>query len=98
MKIANEILQQLGNNKFISMTGVKNLVALENGLQMRLPRNSSKANVLRIELTDSDTYSVTFYAYSNRDFSCPKVKEYNNIYAEQLQGIFTAQTGLLTKF
>ena len=44
MNIPNVILQQLGGNKFLAMTGAKNLVGDGNTLRMTLPRNGSKAN------------------------------------------------------
>src|SRR5688572_12288544 len=58
--VATEILQQLGGNKFIAMTGSKNLVADGNALQMHLTRNKIGAKFLRIEVTSMDLYTVTF--------------------------------------
>ena len=37
MTIANTILEQLGGNKFIAMTGAKNFVSDGNTLRMTLP-------------------------------------------------------------
>ena len=65
MSIANEILQQLGGNKFIAMTGANHLLGLDNGLRMALPKNISKANRLEITLNVMDTYNVRFYRYSS---------------------------------
>ena len=48
MTVANTILNQLGGNQFLAMTGCKNLLGFENGLQMRIPKNGSKANFLKI--------------------------------------------------
>ena len=38
------ILEQLGGNRFISMTGAKTFVWDDNKLQFSIPRNQSKAN------------------------------------------------------
>ena len=48
MEVAREILKQLGGNKFRMMTGAKNLVAGDNFLAMRIGRNSSNSNYLKI--------------------------------------------------
>lgn len=63
MSIANTILSQLGGNKFIAMTGSKNLLGLDNGLRMSLVKNTSKANKLEITLNARDTYDLRFYKY-----------------------------------
>ena len=60
MTIAATILAQLGNAKFIAMTGAKNFMGFGNGLSMQLPRNASKANRLKITLDATDTYTVEF--------------------------------------
>ena len=46
-QVAKEILNQLGGNKFIAMTGSKQFVAGENYLAMKLTRNGSGANYLK---------------------------------------------------
>ena len=61
MTVANTILNQLGGNQFLAMTGCKNLLGFENGLQMRIPKNGSKARRLsemfcNICLIDSGFY------------------------------------------
>ncbi|EIP9270516.1 hypothetical protein LT886_002400, partial [Salmonella enterica] len=51
--IAVEILNQLGGNKFIAMTGAKNFVWLEKGgLIFKLPSNFARngINLVRIKL------------------------------------------------
>ena len=60
MKIANAILEQLGGNKFIAMTGAKNFVSDGNTLRMTLPKNRSKANRLYVTLDATDTYTMYF--------------------------------------
>ena len=64
MRIADIILQQLGGNKFLVMTGAKNLVADGNTLRMTLPKNCSRANRLYITLDADDTYTMRFFKYT----------------------------------
>ena len=103
---ANIILSQLGGSKFTVMTGSKNFIALENGLRMKLARNISGANMLEITIDGSDTYSLRFYKHTpgrlNKKtlaYTAERIKEVkscDDIYAEQLQSIFTSVTGLDT--
>ena len=60
MKVANMILEQLGGQKFLAMTGANHLVADGNTLRMTLPKNASKANRLYITLDATDTYTMHF--------------------------------------
>ncbi len=80
----------------MAMTGSKNLVAVDNGLMMQLVRNKSKANKMRITLTPMDTYKVEFFKIT-RDFDVKMVKEFDGVYFDQLQDIFTEVTGLYTR-
>ena len=93
--IAQTILSQLGGNKFIAMTGVKNLTASECALNMQLPVNDSKAKYLTIELSKADTYTVTFMSM-DRKFNLKTVAQKTGVYAEMLKDIFTSTTGLKT--
>jgi hypothetical protein len=95
--IAAEILQQLGGNRFIAMTGARNLSFADNGaLTMHLRRNISGAKYLRIEINGSDLYNMIFRTQCKKDYSFPIVAQYENIYADQLQSIFTKVTGYNT--
>lgn len=107
MKVAETILDQLGGNKFLAMTGASHLVADGNTLRMTLPKNASKANRLYVTLDrTTDTYTMRFFHYTapriNRKtftFSGEKVKEIKEVpgvYCEQLQPIFTSVTGFYT--
>jgi len=94
---AATILQQLGGNKFVVMTGAKNLMKSDGGktLSFRLPKALNGINYVKITLGASDTYTVEFGRVSGMDY---KVKQkFDNIYADQLQSIFTKTTGLYTK-
>ncbi len=57
--IAKTILEQLGGGRFMAMTGAKNMVAIENGLQFDLPRTrhyvKDGINKVQVVLDPSDT-------------------------------------------
>lgn len=108
-EIASTILQQLGGGRFLVMTGSKDMIAIENGLKMSLAKNGSKANRLEITLNGADLYDMKFYHYTPWRFSTrggrfreyPEkitvVREYSDVYFDQLQELFTATTGLYTR-
>ena len=107
MTIAETILSQLGGNKFLAMTGAKNLIDTGDGLRMTLPRNMSKANRLEITLDYSaDAYNMRFYRYSPAhadhrrmtwvDEKVTEVKAFNGVYFDMLQELFTEVTGFDT--
>jgi hypothetical protein len=94
MSAATTILEQLGGNKFIAMTGSKNFIDCGNGITMHLITNKAKAKYLKIEITDKDTYKMTFSTV--KKFEYIVLEEIEGVYAEMLQDIFTTKTGLLT--
>ncbi|WP_267436664.1 hypothetical protein [Erwinia psidii] len=95
--IATTILKQLGSNKFLAMTGAKNLVSTEKGgLNFRLPSNFSNKgiNLVCISLEPCDMYTMKFYKI--RGTSIKLIDESTMIYADELKSIFTLITGLDT--
>lgn len=68
MTVANTILAQLGGNRFLGMTGAKNLTGSERGLTFALPRGARRVSGglpvpithVSIELKKDDTYKMTF--------------------------------------
>jgi hypothetical protein len=93
--VATEILNQLGGRRFVAMTGSKNFVYDNSSLSMRLARNKAGAQYLNIKLNGLDLYNLRF-SKVNRSFDLVIVAEYENIYAEDLQSLFTEVTGLYT--
>ena len=93
-EIAKTILEQLGGNKFIAMTGAKNLGAGESYLSFKIMRNASKATHIKITLNSMDVYDMEFIKC--RKFDATTLHVVNNIYAEDLQSVFTQKTGLYT--
>lgn len=105
--IATTILDQLGGNRFLVMTGCKNLVDLGNGIRMTIPKNAGKANRLDIILDKaSDSYTMRFYNYkpmkvNNKTFAVTdektvEISTRDDVYCDQLQAIFTSETGMYT--
>jgi hypothetical protein len=93
--IAQTILAQLGGNRFLAMTGAKQLVDMGDGLQFGIGRGAkNKANKVVVTLSGLDLYTVTFY--SIRGTSVAIKSEHSNIYADRLAALFTERTGLDT--
>ena len=93
-QVAKTILQQLGGNKFIAMTGAKNLGASNKSLSMKIGRNSKSINYVVITLKSSDLYDVEFIRI--RGAKRTVVKKLKGVYADQLQTMFTKYTGMRT--
>lgn len=126
-EIANIILQQLGGNKFIAMTGAKQFVAIDRGIRFRIGRNATRTNMMRITLRGDDTYKMEFIHIKNLpnpytlmakyvgmgmdpveierkikqqtdpDKQVTVLREYDGIYCDQLQELFTDYTKLYTR-
>ena len=96
MRVAETILEQLGGNKFRMMTGAKNLGGTENSLSMRIGRNSSNSNYLKITLNMMDLYDVKFSKLT-RKFEEKSVTEYNDVFCDSLVEVFERHTGMYTK-
>lgn len=98
VQVARIILDQLGNNRFIAMTGARDFVALPSGLRFTLPaRRSTSPNRVDISLTERDLYDLRFYRVKSHG---PEVRELAtdaDVYGDKLQDVFTARTGLDTR-
>ena len=90
---AGEMLKQLGGNKFIAMTGAKNFAVGPKGASFKIGRNSKNVNYVRIDLKN-DLYDMEFIQMRAGKMKVKsKVKQ---IYADQLQQMFTKHTGMYT--
>ena len=94
--VAETILKTLGGNKFRMMTGAKNLAGDENSLSMRIGRNSSNSNYLKITLNSMDLYDMKFCKLT-RKFEEKNVTEYSDVYNDMLTEVFEKHTGMYTK-
>lgn len=99
--IAQTILQQIGGKRFAVMTGSKNFIDTGKGLRMNLSRNQTRANRLEITLDEStDTYTMRFYKRSitkHFDVKVKEIAEYDMVYCDMLEEMFTSVTGLYTR-
>lgn len=106
MTVAQEILSQLGGRRFIVMTGSKAILSSDNSITLKLVRNKSKANELKITLNGLDLYDMQFiyhkYPTLNKrtwifeEEIKKDIKTFKDIYCDQLQELFTEVTGLYT--
>lgn len=104
MEISKLILSQLGGSRFIAMTGSKNFIGSKNTLTMRLTRNKLNAKYLKISLNGMDTYDLEFSTTKNKIINdviitdqLVVIKNIYGVYCDQLQEIFTKETGLYTR-
>jgi len=95
LTVAKTILHQLGGNRFIAMTGAKNFIGSNNSMSFKIGRNSSKTNYIRISLNVMDLYKMEFL--NIRSGKMKTVEEFENVYSDALQAIFTSVTGLNTR-
>ena len=96
MSVAREILNQLGGNKFRVMTGAKNFMGFSEGLVMKIGRNSSNSNYLKITFNSMDLYDMEF-AKVSRMGEKKSITEYNNVYNDSMVEVFEKHTGMYTK-
>ncbi|KKK94014.1 hypothetical protein LCGC14_2687100 [marine sediment metagenome] len=101
LSVAKEILNQLGGNRFIAMTGAKYICGDEKSLRFQFMRNSGKYKGLVIALNSMDTYDLKFWKQKkvrNLPLICSPIiyTEINGIYGDMLQEVFTSKTGLNT--
>ena len=99
-EIAQTILQQLGGNKFIAMTGAKNLGFDSKGskttLSFKIGRNSRSINYVKVDyISGKDLYDMSFFRL--RAGQLKLIKKVSSIYGDQLQKFFTKNTGLYTR-
>ena len=93
---AKTLLRQLGGNKFIMMTGAKQMSIGKDGLTMKIGRNSKSITHVAIDLDrGKDLYTMKFIRVRK---GIPKVvKQYDSVYADNLNNIFEKETGLYTR-
>lgn len=90
--VAKTILEQMGGNRLFAMLGAQILNTTSNSVTFKWPnKQRSKGNAVKITLQPDDTYDMIFFNVSGR--GSKKVKEYNDVYADQLVELFEKQTG-----
>lgn len=91
LEVARTILAQLGGGRFTAMTGAREFVGGEFTLRFKVPRKG----YCLVTLTPADVYTVTFFKVVKG--AVRTTKEVRDVYAEDLQEIFTEATGLYTR-
>ena len=91
--IQQEMIKQLGGNKFTVMTGAK-YSAEDQTLTVKF-KGSAVANIMWIALNSLDLYNVKIAKY--RGMNVKVVEDLENIGCEDLVPIFEKTTGLHTK-
>src|ERR1035437_5414294 len=95
-EVANTILKQLGGHRFIAMTGANSFFSENNALLFKIPR-TKKVKAVKVMLDADDTYTVRFIGQKNApSFEVFDVAVVAGVYCDQLQEIFTENTGLYT--
>lgn len=93
MTVAKTILQQLGGNRFIAMTGAKQFVGDKDKLIFKIPRANGITHV-KITLNPLDYYEMEFIRVHGMKTTV--VKKVDMVYFDGLQQEFTEATGLYT--
>jgi hypothetical protein len=98
-QIANTILQQMGGmNKIRVMTGAKDFIAIDRGVQFAIGKNAAGINKVIIRLADADLYDVEFgtIRMNRKTFeSTWTVKDKTEgAYADMLKPLFERATGM----
>jgi hypothetical protein len=110
--VAETIYDQLGGNRFVVMTGVRNLLHDDNSLSFHLGRSKNRANRVKITLTSDDLYTVRFSRFTmpKLQFSDTAMENWaggisgdneietiTGVFADDLVRIFEDRTGIITK-
>lgn len=93
MQVQQEIIKQLGGNKFRVMTGASFIADGANTLIVKF-KGSPLANIMYITLNGLDLYDVRICKYRGANIKDVDVSE--NVYSDMLCLIFEKATGLRT--
>jgi hypothetical protein len=94
MDVGLTILRQLGNAKFMTMTGAHKMLAIENGLQFFIPRANNIRKVRIDWKAGEDLYHMYFYSVYGETVKLVQERLY--VHADDLQDNFKYVTGLDT--
>lgn len=98
--VAELILQQLGGQRFVAMTGARDFMSDNTrgrgSLTFKVPRQLTRGGIthVRITLGESDLYMME--CLKVRGVNCTTEYERFHIYGDRLQAVFTDVTGLDT--
>jgi hypothetical protein len=87
LTVPKTILEQLGGDDFIALTGATAFISTEDSLTFRAGRNPNSVSHVRITLTATDLYAVTFF-HTGR---APRIVD--EVCCDILQDVFFKHTG-----
>ena len=88
LTVPKTILEQLGGNDFIALTGATAFINTEDSLTFRAGRNPNSVSHVRITLTATDLYAVTFF-HNGR---APRIVD--EVCCDILRDVFFKHTGV----
>lgn len=89
--VAQTIIKQMGGPRRLKMfTGAYNFGLRQNGVAFRI--KNRKVNTIIIDLNAKDLYDMTFVRIRGIDHTT--IKEYNDLYFDQLVPMFEHVTGM----
>lgn len=97
LTVANTILAQLGGGgRLTAMIGAQNFLGDATSLKFQFAAPAKNgANLVRIQLDPSDTYTVEFYKIGRAPKSeCEKINSLSFVYDDQLVPVIESETGL----
>lgn len=100
MSIAETIIKQMGGvGAFRAFIAAYDMLSTEDGLQFKF-KGSRKLNVCIVKLNGNDLYDIEFGRVRKQGGipTYKPVEEINDIYCDQLKGIFEKSTGLYLSF
>ena len=89
-EVAQTILEQLGGNMFVAMTGAKDFSTSGRDLTFKLPGGQA----FKITLNGSDTYDIDHYVIRGHVVNDRGREE--GIYCDMLRGVFERMSGFRT--
>ena len=90
-EIATTIISQFGRS-FPQMVGLRNVVAIERGVQFSHAKGQQGINKVVVTLNGMDTYDLSFWKITNK--TSKEIVGVGDIYNDQLGGVFENITGL----
>jgi hypothetical protein len=91
LTVAKIILEQLGGDRFVAMTGATSFIGTEDSLTFRVGRNPKGVSHVRVTLASADLYAVTFFHTGK----APRIG--GDVPCDMLQDVFFEHTGLHTR-
>lgn len=99
-KMAETIIAQMGGHRMLAMVGGFASYSMEEGLVTLSIRFMAKArrriNHVEVHLNCADMYDVEFWHINARSAKWNKIERIEDVFADQLRGLFQEITGLAT--